>query len=378
MTDAYVIGIGMVDFGRFPQKPLSLMGAEAVLAALKDANVDRKYIGAAYVGTQWGGSMIGQRVMTHVGLPEIPLTNIENACSSGSTATHHAINAVRERRFDCILVLGADKLSHKKGALTRHDDDYDGQMGLSPPALYAMRAQRYMYDYQATLADLALVTVKNRKHAVHNEHALFRKEVTVEEVVESRKIADPLTLLNCCARSDGAAALIIGSQEFAKKAATKPIIVLASDLCTGRYMPGFRDMTAPEISYRGASQAYEAAGVGPEDIDFAEVHDAFTIAEVLYYEALGFCKKGGGISFLKSGATTLGGKTPVNVSGGLMAKGHPPGATGTAQIVEAVTQLRNTAGKRQVEGARIGLTHCTGGGVSGLDHGACTIHVLAK
>lgn len=378
MSEAYIIGVGMIDFGRFPTKPLSVMGAEAVLAALKDSGLERKQIGAAYVGTQWGGSMIGQRVMTHVGLPAIPLTNIENACSSGSTATHHAVMAIREERFDCLLVLGADKLSHKQGALTRHDDDYDGQMGLSPPALYAMRAQRYLHDYQATLADLALVTVKNRKHAVDNQHALFREELTVEEVVKSRKIADPLTLLNCCARSDGAAALLIVSDKIAKQVPSQAIKILGSDLCTGRYMAGFRDMTAPEISYRGARQAYAATGLGPEDIDFAEVHDAFTIAEILYYEALGFCEKGEGIPLLKSGATTLGGKIPVNVSGGLMAKGHPPGATGTAQLVEAVTQLRHAAGKRQVAGAKIGLTHCTGGGVSGLDHGACTIHILAR
>jgi len=377
MRDAYLSGVGMIDFGKFPDRPLSMMAAEAALSAIKDAKVDRAAIDAAFVGTQWGGSMVGQRALTQICLPEIPVTNLENACSSGSTALHHAIAAVREGRYDCVLVIGADKLSHIKGALPRHQDDFDGQMGLSPPSLYAMRAQRYLHDYDATVEDLALVTVKNRKHAVSNSHALFRTEVSVEEVLQSRMIADPFTLLNCCSRSDGAAAVVVTSMELSGDA-NRSIKVLASDLCTGSYMPGFRDMTAPEISFRGAASAYSKASVTASDIDFAEVHDAFSIAEILYYEALSFCEKGEGAGILRDGDTTLGGRIPVNVSGGLMAKGHPPGATGTAQVVEAVTQLRGEAGERQVNGAEIGLTHCTGGGVSGLDHGACTIHILAK
>lgn len=376
MIDAMILGAGMAHFGRFPEKPLSELGAEAILAALHDADIDRKDIEAAYVGTQWGGSMIGQRMLRQVGLPAIPVVNVENACSSGSTALHQACIAIRAGAHETILVVGVDKLSHSGGTLPRHAEDYDGTMGLSPPALYAMRAGRYMHDYKADIRDIALVSVKNRKHAVHNEHALFRSEISVDEVMASRAVADPLTLLHCCARSDGAAAVIVTSARLARKVGGKPVRILASDLCSGRYMPSFRDMTSPEITVRGAKRAFEAAGVGPDEIDFAEVHDAFSIAEILYYEALGLCGPGEGVALLKSGGTTLGGRVPVNVSGGLMAKGHPPGATGIAQVVEAVTQLRGRGGMRQVEGAKIGLTHCTGGGVSGLDHGACTIHVL--
>ncbi len=377
MTGASIVAAGMADFGRFPEKALTDLGSEAVLAALTDADIKPGSIEAAYVGTQWGGSMIGERIMRNVGLSAIPVTNTENACSSGSTALHQAIASIQAGRHDVALVVGADKLSHQSGTLPRHADDFEGNMGLSPPALYAMRAARYMHDFKATADDLARVTVKNRRHAMDNRHALFQSEVSLEEIAKARPVASPFTLLHCCARSDGAAAVVVASDAVARKIGRKPVRILASDLCSGRFMPGFRDMTSPEISVRGAKQAYEAAGVGPAEIDFAEVHDAFSIAEILYYEALQFCGRGEGAARLRNGEFTLGGRLPVNVSGGLMAKGHPPGATGVAQVVEAVNQLRGECGSRQVENARIGMTHCTGGGVSGLDHGACTIHILA-
>ncbi len=378
MTGVSIIAAGMSPFGRNPARPLTDLGAEAVLAALADGGVPRGAIQAAYVGTQWGGSMIGQRVMREVGLLGIPVVNVENACSSGSSGLREAVIAIRGGAYDRVLVLGCDKLSHASGTLQRHPDDYDGSLGLSPPALYAMRAQRYLHDRGASAADLAAVAVKNRRHALGNPKALFQSELTVEQVLASRPVADPLTLLQCCARSDGAAAVVVARDGLPGGVGRAPVSIRASQLCSGRYYPGFRDMTRPEITVRGAKEAYEAAGIGPDEIDVAEVHDAFTIAEVLYYEALGFCPDGEGAAFLRSGATALGGRLPVNTSGGLLAKGHPPGATGIAQVVEAVTQLRGEAGNRQVEGATVALTHCTGGGVAGLDHGACTIHILAS
>jgi benzoylsuccinyl-CoA thiolase BbsB subunit len=234
-----------------------------------------------------------------------------------------------------------------------------------------------MHDHDASAEDLALVCVKNRRHAVSNEHAQFRSETSVEEVLASRMVADPLTLLQCCARADGAAAAIVVSEAVARQLTNMPIRILASEQSSGRYMPGFRDMTVPEITQRCAAKAYASAQLGPKDIHLAEVHDAFSIAELIYYEALGFCSPGGGKFLIRDGSTALGGRIPVNTSGGLIAKGHPTGATGVAQVYEATTQLRGKAGPRQVQGARVALTHCTGGGVSGLDHGACTIHVLA-
>lgn len=377
LAPVFIVGAGMVPFGKHADTTLSELGARAAVAALEDAGLPEDRIEAAFVGSQWGGSMVGQRILKQTTMLGVPVVNVENACSSGATALRLARIAVGARLHDAVLVVGADKLSAQSGPLPRHPEDFDGSLGLSPPALYAMRARRYLVDYDATAEDLAAVCVKNRRHAVHNEYAQFRKETSIDEVLGSRMVADPLTLLQCCARADGAAAVVVASEAVARRGPRAPVRILASELCSGRYVPGFRNMTIPEITERCAARAYGAAGIAPADVDLAEVHDAFSIAELLYYESLGFCRRGEGARLIRDGATALGGKLPVNVSGGLIAKGHPPGATGIAQVFEAVGQLRGVAGPRQVQGARIALTHCTGGGVSGLDHGACTIHVLA-
>lgn len=376
LAPAFVIGAGMVAFGKHTDTALSELGARAAVAALADAGLPEDRVEAAFVGTQWGGSMVGQRILKQTTMLGIPIVNVENACSSGSTALRLARMAVGAGIHDVVLVVGADKLSSQSGPLPRHPEDFDGSLGLSPPALYAMRARRYMVDYGATPEDFAAVCVKNRRHAVHNAYAQFRSETSIDDVLASRMVADPLTLLQCCARADGAAAVVIASQAVARRSAKAPVRILASELCSGRFEPGFRDMTMPEITERCAARAYKTAGIAPADVDLAEVHDAFSIAELLYYEALGFCARGGAVRMIREGTTALGGDVPVNVSGGLIAKGHPPGATGIAQVFEAVQQLRGDAGPRQVDGARIAMTHCTGGGVSGLDHGACTIHVF--
>jgi benzoylsuccinyl-CoA thiolase BbsB subunit len=374
--EVFVVGVGMMPFGKHKDTPLSELAAGAVNAALADAGFSGEELGATYMGTQWGGSMVGQRALKHTGLLGMPIVNVENACSSGSTALHLARMAVVTGVHDAVLVIGADKLSTQAGPLPRHPEDWDGSLGMSPPAVYATRARRYMHEWGATGEDLALVCVKNRRHAVDNRNALFQAETSVAEVLSSRLVADPLTLLQCCARADGAAAAVVASEEWARKAKNAPARILASSLCSGKYRGDFRDMTIPEITLRCAAKAYDEAGVGPEHVDLAEVHDAFSIAELLYYEALGFCKRGEASRLIREGVTAIGGKLPVNPSGGLIAKGHPPGATGVAQVVEAVEQLRGLCGNRQVKGARTALTHCTGGGVSGLDHGACTIHIL--
>jgi acetyl-CoA acetyltransferase len=215
------------------------------------------------------------------------------------------------------------------------------------PALYAMRARRYMHDWGVTEKQLAKVSVKARAHGARNSDAQHQKEVTLEEVLGSRMIADPLTLLQCCPTGDGAAAIIISASDRAAQFEGKPIKILASELCSGKFTNGFRDMTSPEITVRGAGQAYEEAGVGPGDI-------------------------------LESGATSVGGTTVVNPSGGLLSKGHPIGGTGIAQVVEVVRQLRGQCADRQVEAAKVGLTHSTGGGAMGMDHGACCIHIFSR
>lgn len=378
LAPAYIVGAAMVRFAKHPDVAQSMLGAQAAVGALEDAGIAQDQVEAAFVGSQWGGSMVGQRILKQTTMLGMPITNVENACSSGSTALRLARILVGAGVHDVVLAIGVDKLSAQSGPLPRHPEDFDGSLGLSPPALYAMRARRYMHDHGATAEDLAAVCVKNRRHAVDNPYAQFRAETSIDEVLASRMIADPLTLLQCCARADGAAAVVVASEAVARRQKDRQSVrILASAQCSGKYKPGYRDMTVPEITERCAAKAYAEADVDPTDIDFAEVHDAFSIAELLYYEALGLCKPGEAVKLIRDGSTALGGRIPVNASGGLIAKGHPPGATGIAQVFEAVQQLRGAAGTRQVPGARLGLTHCTGGGVSGLDHGACTIHVLA-
>lgn len=379
MRSVSVIGVGMVPFGKYPERKLSDLGWPAVKAAMADAGVAPQQIQAAYCGTALGGMMAGQRILGRIGLTAIPIANIENACSSSSTAFRQGVISVGSGEYDVALVIGVEKLSKfGGGTLPLEEEDWEVSQGLSMPALYAMRARRYMHDFGLTREQLALVSVKNRRHGALNPDAQMRQPVTLDDVLSARLIADPFTLLQCCPTGDGAAAVVLCATSLAAQFRSDPIRVIASDVTSGRYMTGFRDMTTPEITVRGAHEAYEQAGLGPQDIDVAEVHDAFSIAELLYYEAFRFCEHGAAGHFIESGATTFGGKIVVNPSGGLLAKGHPIGATGAAQVVEIVRQLRGEAGERQVDGAKVGLTHATGGGVSGFDHGACSIHIFSR
>jgi acetyl-CoA acetyltransferase len=378
MRDVAVIGVGMVPFAKYPDKTLAEIGWPAVKMAIEDAGVEKRDIEAAYCGSALGGMMSGQRVLKQLGITGLPITNVENACSSSSSAFRQAYIAVAAGVYDIVLVMGVEKLTKfGGGTLPLEKEDFEVTHGLVMPALYGMRARRYMHEYGLTEEQLASVAVKAHKHGARNPEAQFRNEVTLEEVMGARKIAEPFTLLHCCPSGDGASAVVICSMDKARRYTTKPVRVACSEVNSGKYMTGFRDMTTPEITVRGAKQAYEEAGIGPEDVDVAEVHDAFTIAELLYYEALGFCAKGDAAKLLADGETSLGGRIPVNPSGGLLSKGHPIGATGTAQIAEVVRQLRGQCGDRQVEGAKVALTHCTGGGISGFDHGACSIHMFS-
>jgi benzoylsuccinyl-CoA thiolase BbsB subunit len=379
MKGVSVIGVGMIPFGKYPETNIADLGWPAVKAAIKDSGIDPRRIQAVYSGTARGGAMVGQRIMGRLGLAGLPIVNIENACSSSSSAMAQGVMAVSSGAYDVVLVIGVEKLTKfGGGTLPLDEDDWEVRLGLTMPALYAMRAQRYMHDYGVSLKEIACVSVKNRKNGALNPDAQMRKAVTVEEVLASRMIADPFTLLQCCPTGDGAAAIIVASAAVAKQLSNNPIEVRASHLTSGRFMSGFRDMTSPEITVRGARETFEESGLGPEDIDVAEVHDAFSVAELLYYEAFGFCARGDGAALLQSGATSIGGRIPINPSGGLIAKGHPVGATGAAQVVEIVRQLRGQAGARQVEDAKVGMTHATGGGISGFDHGACSIHIFQR
>jgi acetyl-CoA acetyltransferase len=379
MTGLYLSGVAMTKFGRYGGSMQDL-AQEAVLKAIADAGIELSVIQAVYCANVYGGMVLGQVLLRDLGMGGLPLYNVENACASGATAVHLASHALRAGAYQTVLVFGVEQLTALGGGaipLQRNDyktDCYASQ-GMTLPAVYAMRATRYLHEHGFEPAVLGGIAVKNRSHGALNPYAQTRTEITLSEVMGSRMVADPLTLYQCCPSAvDGAAALVLSSRQAST--APRRVTLLASAVQSGRREEGLDDILEAEITARAVKLAYEEAGLGPGDVDVVELHDAFTIAELLYYEALGLCGKGEGPRLLADGVTALGGKTPVNPSGGLLAKGHPLGATGVAQMVELVWQLQGRAEGRQVEGARIGLAQCTGGGFAGVDHAASAVHVL--
>lgn len=377
MSEPLITGVGISDFGRFPDLTDEALAQAAILDALRDAGIGISDVQAFYCGNALGAGLPGQRVLRDLGAAGEPVYNIDNACSSGATGLNLALQALRAQQYDTVLVFGVDHLSSLGGgALPMSQSDWNNRRGMIMPALYAMRAGRYLHEHGHSLDALADVAVKNRRHGALNPIAKFCKPASREEVLASRPVADPLTLLQCCAGVvDGAAALVLTTRP--PRGAARPVRIRASVVQSGKFEVAPGDMTEAEITRRAAKLAYEAAGIGPGELNVIELHDAFTISELLYYEALGLCGRGEAPHLLASGDTTLGGRLPVNPSGGLLAKGHPPGATGVAQIVEVCEQLQGRSGARQVPQARVGLTQVTGGGIWGVDHAACSIHILS-
>jgi len=379
VREVAIIGVGMIPFGKFPDRSFEELGAPAVRQAVEDAGIGWDRIEVAYCGNVIRGHCPGQRVLKEVGLTGIEVVNVENACSSGSTALRGVWSLIAAGVYDVGLALGVEQMSTQiTGAIPLDQDDLETGQGLIMPALYAMRARRHMEMYGTTREQMALVSVKNHDHSVHNPRAQYHKTFTMEQVLGSAVICDPLTLYQCCPTGDGAAAAVLCAREIADRFRDKPVTIAASVLLSGATNVEPRDLTASDLGDRAAKRAYEMAGLGPEDLDVAEVHDAFTIGEILHYETLGLCPPGEGGRLIEEGHTRIGGRIPVNPSGGLLSKGHPLGATGVAQIAEIVWQLRGQAGPRQVEGARVGLTHCMGGGIGGVDGAACSIHILRR
>lgn len=379
MQDIYLHGGAMTPFGRHPGVLAPELAQQAILKALADADVPAGRIQAVYCANVLGGMILGQLIVRDLGLKGIPVYNVENACASGATGVHLARHALLAGQYDTVLVVGIEQLTALGGGtipLQRNDHKTDlyARAGMVLPAVYAMRGTRFLHERDASHADLAQVAVKNRHHGSLNPYAQQRSTTTVEEVLGSRMIADPLTLLQCCpSQVDGAAALVLGTR---RPAQPRPVKLLSSVVVSGMREGADDDILDAEITARAARLAYQQAGLGPEDVDVVELHDAFTIAELLYYEALGLAPRGDAVPLLRSGATRLGGRVPVNPSGGLLAKGHPLGATGVAQMVEILWQLQGRAGERQVADARVGLTQCTGGGIAGVDHAASSVHLL--
>jgi len=404
----YVLGVGMTRFGKHLDRTMKSLAGEAVAGALEDAGVGREAVQAAFVGNAVQGVISGQEcvrgqvVLRECGIGGIPMVNVENACASASTALHLSWQAVAGGFHDCVLALGMEKLYHPdktksfaalagavdvellaqlKEALAGMKGAGGGNGGGEKRSLfmdvYAAAARQHMARYGTTVEHFAAIAAKNSVHGSLNPRAQYQEPHTVEEVLASPMIASPLTRLMCSPIGDGAAAALVVSDELLSHlrrqgaVVPQPVRIAASVLGTGRD----RAADDPDPVTETARRAYEQAGLGPEDVSLAEVHDATAPAELMIYEELGFCREGEGGRLVEAGDTKLGGRRPVNTSGGLIAKGHPVGATGLAQIVEVVDQLRARAGRRQVTGARVGLTENAGGAVRG-DPAAVAIHIL--
>jgi len=403
MREVALVGAGMTRFAKHLDRSMKDLARESIETALRSANVDQNALEAVTVGNAMAGLITGQEcirgqvVLREMGIGGIPVINTENACASAATAFHIAWLYVASGMYDVVLALGMEKLFHEdKGksfaALGSAIDvelmqqtlekmkteTKDGSAGAGAGKsrsmfmdFYAEFARDHMRKYGTTKEHFAKIAAKNHTNGSLNPLAQFQTPRTVEDILASPMIAEPLTRMMCSPIGDGAAAVILTSAEHAKQLTSKPVYVKASVLGSGKD----RNPGEPEVTERVARKAYEVAGIGPEDIQVAEVHDASSPAELIIYEELGFCQHGEGGRLVDEGATALGGRLPVNPSGGLLAKGHPVGATGIAQIAEIFWQLRGEAGKRQVAGAKVGLTENGGGMVRG-EAAAVAVHIL--
>jgi acetyl-CoA acetyltransferase len=418
MQDVYIIGVGMMRFGKFYERNIKSLAAEAVQAALADAGISRQDLQAAWVSNAAQGIATGQEcirgqiALRPLGIDGIPIMNVENACASGSSAVHGCWMSIQAGLYDCVLALGMEKMAHpdklkvfqsffagtdveelgdylnrlvgfnqqleemmaEKGMEVGGEASMEGAGKTRSGAMdiYSLITRYHMYKYGTTQRQLAVIASKNHWHSSMNPLAQYQYEISVEEVLKDKEIAWPLTRAMCAPIGDGAAAAVLCSGDFlAKMPEADAVKVRASTLASGRE----REMDGEDISERLSRRAYEMAGAGPEDIDLAEVHDATAYGELHQTEALGFCPEGEGGALAESGATRVGGSIPINTSGGLESRGHPIGASGIAQMYELVTQLRRRAGERQVEGARLALA-MNGGGILGFEEAAMCVHIL--
>ena len=408
----YIAGIAMTVFGRHPERSVFDLASEALQGALRDAGCRAEDIGAVFYSGMTQGplqgqlSIPGQVVCGHIGLHSVPIFNVENACASGSTAVHLALQSLRAGCTDVALALGAEKMNipDRAKALSLFEAGWDvsraeenfmtlstlGQ-GITPPprsesdkpysrfmAIYAALCRHHMATYGTTQRQLAAVCAKNHQHSVHNPWSQFRKPFSIDEVLAAPPITYPLTLPMCAPLSDGAAAAIVCTEAGLQRLGIdrrRAVRVAASVIQS--FSPRGLDQPELHVARRAALRAYEIAGLGPEDVDVAEVHDASAMGEIIQVENLGFVPQGQGGPASERGEFSLGGRLPVNPSGGLESKGHPLGATGIGQLFELCTQLRGEAGARQVEGARVAMQE-NGGGSMGFEEAVVAIHILTK
>ena len=378
MSDVYILGVDMIKFGRFPDRTVPSLGAEAALLALDDAGLTIQDMEALYCGNLGQSSgMVGQRILQEIGQTGMPVVNCANACATGATAFREAWTSIKAGLYDVVLAVGVEQMG--KGLLggtgTGKGIPKEGLLGSGTmPAVFAEAGMEHTRKYGTTFEQFAKISVKNHHHSTMNPKAMYQIETPLEDVMNAEMISYPNSKLMCSVNVDGSAAAVLVSEKKAKELGMERVVkVKASILSSDPYQE--RDLVMPDVNTctrKAAKEAYEMAGVGPEDIDLVELHDCFATAEMLHYENLGLCKDGDAGRMIDEGEVALGGRVPVNVSGGLLSKGHPLGATGIANIYEVSTHLRGEAGERQVEGAKLGLTHVIGLG------SACGIHILEK
>lgn len=378
MRPVYVTGVGLHAFGRFPDASLTSLGMAAVQRALAEADVGRGGFQAAFCGSVYGGVATGHKVLTALGLSGVPTVNVEAGCASGGAALALAASQIASGAHDTVLVFGLEKMP--RGMIrSSFFEPWREEAGLAAtPAYFALRAQRLMRESDVRAEDLAAVSVKNHAHGVHNPYAMYRKPVTVEAVLTSALVCDPLRLLMLCSPNEGAAAVVLS----AHPAPTSRVRVLAAALRShlsgsvlGEHTPlsGLADDPNPTPTEMAARAAYETASVGPEDLDVVELQDTDAAREILSAEELGLCARGGGGAWVRGGGGAMDSRLPVNPSGGLLAKGEPLGASALGQIVELTWQLRGSAGPRQVANARLALAHTVGRGAN-----ACVVVLRAE
>jgi acetyl-CoA C-acetyltransferase len=377
MRDVAIIAAAMTPFGELWSSSLRDLFVEAASATLRAAKVDT--VDSILVGNMSAGQFVGQEHLgplfaDHLGVAGVPCTRVESACASGGAALRQAYLEVASGMSDLVMAAGVEKMNDGADVTavlaTAADQESEVYHGVTFPGLYAMIARAHMEKYGTTEEDLAAVAVKNHRNGAMNPRAQFRRQVTAEQVMASTMVADPLRLLHCSPVSDGAAAVLLCPLDQAKKYTDRPVKILASTMATAPMALSDREDPAwLDAVQKSAERAYDAAGVGPGEIDVVEVHDCFAIAEICCAEALGLVDRGKGGEAARSGMTALGGKITVNTSGGLKSKGHPVGATGIAQAIEVFEQLRGECGDRQVKDARIGMTQNMGGsGASSVVH----------
>jgi acetyl-CoA acetyltransferase len=379
MTEVYVVGVDMIKFGRFPDRTVPSLGAEAALMALDDCGLTIHDMQALYCGNLGqAGGMVGQRVLQEIGQTGIPVVNVANACATGATAFREGYMAIRAGQYDTVLAVGVEQMG--KGLLGGGGGaagiPTEGLLGSGTmPSVFAHVGMEHTRKYGTTFEQFAKVSVKNHHHSTLNPKAMYQIETPLQEVMGAEMISYPNTKLMCSVNVDGSAAAVLMSEKKVREKGlmSRAVRIRASAMTSDPYTP--RNLVMPDfnaVTRLAAKTAYEQAGVGPDEINLVELHDCFATAEIVHYENLGLCADGEAGRLIDNGDTALGGRVPVNVSGGLLSKGHPLGATGIANIYEVTTHLRGEGGARQVQGARLGLTHVVGMG------SACAIHVLEK